>query len=150
MMTILFRTFLLYTILLFSVRLMGKRQIGQLEAGEFVAALLISELVAIPMTDTDVPISHGIVPLAIIASAEVITAFLSKKNLFIRRVLDGKPIVLVKDGSFLQENLEKARVAEDEVYAQMRMNGCEDIKMIKKITLEQNGSMSVITYEDSK
>lgn len=146
MLTILLRTFLLYGILLFSVRLMGKRQIGQLQAGEFVAALLISELAAIPMTDPDIPLAYGIVPLLLVASAEVITAYLSQKSKKIRLFLDGEPITLMKDGKYITENLEKARVARDEVEAQVRLKGYEDMKQIKTVVLEQSGDMSVIPW----
>ena len=150
MLTILFRTFLLYGILLFSVRLMGKRQIGQLQAGEFVAALLISELAAIPMTDPDIPLMYGIVPLLLVSCAEVITAFLSRRSKKIRLFLDGKPITLVKNGKFITENMEKARVAEDEVEAQARLKGYEDMKRVKTVVLEQSGDMSVLPWEDGK
>lgn len=150
MLTILFRTILLYGILLFSVRLMGKRQIGQLQAGEFVAALLISELAAIPMTDPDIPLAYGVMPLMIVASAEVITAFLSRRSKSVRRVLDGKPIVLMKDGRFIKKNMEDARVAEEEVEAQARLKGYETLDRVKTVTLEQSGDMSVIPWEDKE
>lgn len=150
MLTILFRTFLLYGILLFSVRIMGKRQIGQLQAGEFVAALLISELAAIPMTDPDIPLAYGIVPLLLVASAEVITAFISQKSKRMRLFLDGEPIMLMKDGKYITENLEKARVARDEVEAQARLKGYEDMKRIKTVVLEQSGDMSVIPWEEEE
>ncbi len=150
MLTILFRTFLLYGILLFSVRIMGKRQIGQLQAGEFVAALLISELAAIPMTDPDIPLAYGIVPLLLVASAEVITAFISQKSKRMRLFLDGEPITLMKDGKYITENLEKARVARDEVEAQARLKGYEDMKRIKTVVLEQSGDMSVIPWEEEE
>lgn len=147
MLTILFRTVILYAILLFSVRLMGKRQIGQLQAGEFVAALLISELAAIPMTDPDIPLSYGVMPLMIVASAEVITAYLSRKHDKIRKILDGEPIVLVENGRYIKKNLEKSRVAEEEVLSQIRLNGYESLNDIKTVTLEQSGDMSVIPKE---
>ncbi len=149
MLTILMRTFLLYGILLFSVRLMGKRQIGQLQAGEFVAALLISELAAIPMTDPDIPLAYGIFPLLLVTSAEVITAYLSQKSKKIRLFLDGKPITLMKDGKYITENLEKARVAKDEVEAQARLKGYDDMNRIKTVVLEQSGDMSVIPWEEN-
>lgn len=148
MLTILFRTIFLYAVLLFSVRLMGKRQIGQLQAGEFVAALLISELAAIPMTDPDIPLIYGIMPLMIIACAEVITAALSRRSKPLQKLLDGEPIILVKNGKYIKENMEKARIATDEVEAQARLKGYEDMKSVKTVVLEQSGDMSVIPWEE--
>ena len=149
MTTTLVRTIILYSVLLAAVRLMGKRQIGQLQAGEFVAALLISELAAIPMTDHDIPLSHGLIPLLTVTVCEVALAFCSQKSKKLRRLLDGQPIELVRDGKYITKNLEKARVTEDEIDAQIRLKGYADISQVKTVTLEQSGGMSVLPNDSA-
>ena len=57
------RTIIMYLIVIFVMRLMGKRQIGQLQPYEFVIALMISDLAALPMQDSAIPLWSGIVPL---------------------------------------------------------------------------------------
>ena len=58
-----FRAILLYIIVLIVMRLMGKREIGQLQPFELAISIMIADLASIPMTDTGVPISNGIIPI---------------------------------------------------------------------------------------
>ena len=54
------RIFILYVLATAAVRIMGKRQIGELQPSELVITILLSEIAAIPMQDTDIgPGEHG-------------------------------------------------------------------------------------------
>ena len=55
---------------------MGKRQIGELQMTEFISAMLLSQAAVFPMTDPDIPLLFGILPLVCIGSLEVILAML--------------------------------------------------------------------------
>jgi uncharacterized membrane protein YcaP (DUF421 family) len=123
---------------------MGKRQIGEVQLSEFVAVILLSEIAALPITDRDIPLSHGLVPLVVIASIEIIIAFVCRKSSFLRKLVDGKPVVLVKNGKVISENLTKTRVTPDEIEAEIRINGYRHIKEVDTIILEQTGKMSVL------
>ena len=63
MLVTFFRAILLYIIVLIVMRLMGKREIGQLQPFELAISIMIADLASIPMTDTGVPISNGIIPI---------------------------------------------------------------------------------------
>lgn len=144
MVIILIRTIIFYVALTILMRIMGKRQIGEVQLSEFVAVTILSELAALPITNRDIPLLHGLVPLIIITSIEIITAFICRKNATIRKIIDGKPVTLVKNGKILQENLTKTRVSPDEIEAEIRINGYRQIQEIDSIILEQTGKMSVL------
>jgi len=141
---ILFRTIIFYAALTVLMRLMGKRQIGEVQLSEFVAIILISELAALPITDRNIPFLHGLIPLLIISSIEVITSFICRKSPKVRKIIDGRPIILVENGKIINENLTKTRITPDEIEAEIRINGYRQIQEIEKITLEQTGKMSVL------
>ncbi|HHU72394.1 MAG TPA: hypothetical protein GXZ21_10235, partial [Clostridiales bacterium] len=63
MFIVLIRAIILYFIVVFIMRIMGKRQIGQLQPFELVIALMVSELAAMPMQNTGIPLFHGIIPI---------------------------------------------------------------------------------------
>ena len=63
MLATLIRTIIIYILVLLTMRLMGKREIGQLQPFELAIAIMIADLASIPMTDTGVPISNGIIPI---------------------------------------------------------------------------------------
>ena len=57
------RAVVLYIIVLIVMRLMGKREIGQLQPFELAISIMIADLASIPMTETGVPITKGIIPI---------------------------------------------------------------------------------------
>jgi len=54
---------------------------------------------------------------------------------------------LLHDGEVLHEALLKARVTENEIFAAVRSSGIPDIKAVKAVVLETDGSFSVIPYQ---
>ncbi len=147
MTVIVIRSVIFYVILTFLMRLMGKRQIGEMQLSEFVTAVLLSELAVLPITDGDIPLLHGLLPLLIISGFEVIVSFACQKSDWFRQFLNGNAIQLVKNGKYIEKNLEKARVSTDEIDTQIRINGYENIKEIKSVFLERTGKMSVLPYD---
>lgn len=149
MTAILVRTVLAYVLLLFIVRLMGKRQIGELQMTEFISAILLSEIASLPLTDRDIPLLYGIIPLCVIGSFEVILALLCKNCTPFRHLLEGKPVTLVQNGRYLEPNLTKTRISREEIDAQIRNNGFASIAEVDTVILEQTGKMSVLPKAQS-
>ena len=58
-----FRAIVLYILVLIVMRLMGKREIGQMQPFELAISIMIADLATIPMAETGVPISNGIIPI---------------------------------------------------------------------------------------
>ena len=56
MFIVLIRTIFSYALVILVMRLMGKRQIGELQPDEFVITIMITELAAVPMQDTRLPL----------------------------------------------------------------------------------------------
>lgn len=144
MTAILFRTGISYFLLLCIVRLMGKRQIGELQMTEFISAMLLSQAAVFPMTDPDIPLLYGILPLLCIGSFEVILSMLCIKSTRFRHFLEGKPIPLVENGSYVQQNLLRTRISREEVLSQIRNNGYTGLEEVDKVILEPTGNMSVL------
>lgn len=149
MVIIVVRTIIFYIVLAILMRLMGKRQIGEVSLAEFVAVVLLSELAALPITDRDIPLAHGLAPLIIISSIEIIIAYICRKSVKIRRFIDGKPIVLVQNGKIIEKNLTKTRVTPDEIESEIRVNGYRQIQEVDTVILEQTGKISVLPKKKS-
>ena len=147
MVATLIRTALSYFLLLAMVRLMGKRQIGELQMTEFISAVMLSEAAVFPITDRDIPLLYGLLPLVVISSIEVILALLCRTFTPIRHLLEGKPILLVENGQYKEENLTRTRISREEVDTQIRVFGLEDISQVDKVVLEPTGQMSVLPKE---
>ena len=63
MLIVLLRTLILYFSLILFLRLMGKRQVGELDISELVSALLLSEIVAMPIENAEIPLLSALIPM---------------------------------------------------------------------------------------
>ncbi len=140
------RTILLYLVLLTCVRLMGKRQIGQMEASEFVVAMLVADLAAIPMQDVAIPLYSGLVPILTVLGAELILSCLCLRSIRLRKLLCGKPVILIENGRIIQNNLRRTRVSIDELTGHLREKDILDLRTVQYAILETNGNLSVFPY----
>ena len=140
------RTIILYLVLLAAVRIMGKRQIGQMEASEFVVTMLVANLASIPMQDSGIPLYSGLVPILTVLGAELVLASCSLWSVRFRRLLCGKPVILIENGHVLQQNLRATRVTLDELMGHLREKDVMDIRVVQYAILETNGNLSVFPY----
>ena len=148
MTIILIRALIFYILLTFMMKLMGKRQIGEMQLSELVTTVFLSELAVLPVTDADIPLVHGLLPLIMISSIEVVVSFISQKSRKFRVFLNGNPIVLFENNKFVENNLVTARMSREDVEAQVRINGYENMGDIKTVILERTGKMSVLPKGD--
>ncbi len=150
MSIIVIRAFIFYVLLTLMMKLMGKRQIGEMELSELVTTVLLSELAVLPVTDTDIPIIHGVLPVMLISSLEVIVSFMSQRSKKFRELLNGNPIVLYEKGKFIDKNLIKTRISTEDVEAQVRINGFEGLEEVSHVMLERTGKMSILPIKNEK
>ena len=140
------RTIVLYSVLITVIRLMGKRQIGQMEPSEFVVTMLVADLASIPMQDGAIPLFSGIVPILTVLGMELVLSALSLRSIRLRKILCGKPVILIENGNILQANLRKTRVTLDELTGHLREKDVLDLRSVQYAILETNGNLSVFPY----
>ena len=141
-----FRTTVLYIVLIAVIRLMGKRQIGQMEPSEFVVTMLAANLAAIPMEDVGIPLYSGLIPILTVLGVELVLSGISMGSVRFRRILCGKPVIMIENGRILRENLLKTRVTLDELTGHLREKDVMDLTTVQYAILETNGNLSVFLY----
>lgn len=146
MLSSFYHTIILYSLLFLEVRLMGKRQLGQLEPSEFVATMLVADLAAIPIENTDMPLWKGIIPMATVLGIEALVAIASLRSIRLRKILCSKPVILIENGKILQKNMRKAKVTLDELTGQLRHKEILDLQTVQYAILETDGNLSVFPY----
>ena len=140
------RTIILYLVLIAVIRLMGKRQIGEMEPAEFVVTMLVANLAAIPMQDSGIPLLSGLVPILTVLGVQLILAVASMRFISFRRLLCGKPVILISEGTIDQTNLRRARITLDELTEHLREREVLDLSQVQYAILETNGQISVFPY----
>ncbi len=139
-------TVVFYVVLIFSMRLLGKRQLGQLEPSEFVVTMLVANLATIPMEDPSLTLLHGLLPIAIVVGAELLLSWLCMLSIRLRRLLCGKPVILIENGKIDQRALRRNRITADELTGHLRLKEVLDLGTVQYAILETNGDLSVFLY----
>ena len=140
------RTIILYLLLIASIRLMGKRQLGEMEPTEFVVTMLVANLAAVPMQESGIPLLAGAVPILVVLAMELLLSVLSYHSIRFRRLVCGKPVILIENGKLIQRNLQKTRVTPDELTEYLRLQGVVDLAQVKYAILETSGNVSALLY----
>ena len=138
------RGIIIYAIVFVIFRLMGKRQLGQLQPFEFVITLIIADLATIPMAEINIPIVHGIVPLITISLIHFLISFLSRKSITLRRVFNGKPIIVVNQNGVDYEALKKLNMDFNDLCESLRESNYFSLDQIQYAIIETNGQMTVL------
>ena len=144
------RGVILYLVLIAGIRFLGKRQLGQLEPSEVAVTMLVADLASIPMQDENIPITNGLIPIIAVLGTELLLSFLSMRSVKLRKLLCGKPVVLMENGRFLQDNMRKNRVTLDELVSQLREKEVIDPSTVQYAILETGGNLSVFPYPQER
>ena len=138
------RTLILYIFIIVAIRLMGKRQVGEMQPAELVITILVSAVASVPMQDIDIPLAHGVVPILTLIGAEVIISAISLHNLPFRRLLSGKPVIIIEHGRLNQKALRQLRLSIDDVLEDLRLKDVFDLRDVRLAQIETNGQISVL------
>lgn len=144
--TVLFRTIFFYFFVLLAYRIMGKREIGQLGVIDLIVSILIAEMVAISIEETESPIYLTIVPIAMLVLLEVVFAFISIKSRKFRVIFDGKPSLIICNGKINYKEMIKQRYSLDDLLISLRQQGIKELDNVEYAFLEPNGQLSVFKY----
>ena len=140
------RTLALYLVLVAALRLLGKRQVGQMEPSEFAVMMLLANLATVPVENLDMSILYGIIPIILIYGAEMLFSVLTLRSIRLRKLLCGKPVILIENGRISERNLKRTRITLDELTMHLREKGIFDLNTIKYAILETNGQVSTLQF----
>jgi uncharacterized membrane protein YcaP (DUF421 family) len=137
------RAIAVYVLVLTLIRLMGKRAVGNFSAFDLLVALMIGEIVD-EMIYGNVKFLQGVIPLIVIVLMHEANAWLSYLGHGFDRLLEGTPSIIVKDGEFQRKGMRRERMNEEDVIAQLRLQGMDVLREVKLAIVENDGQVSVI------
>lgn len=150
MISTVIRTVVLYIAVTLAIRIMGKRQIGDMQPNELVVTLLISEIAAIPLQDTEQPVFIGCVAIFVLVFLEIIVSILSMKSFAVRKLLNGKSVVVIKNGVIDRKAMSSVRMTVVDLIEQLRVQNVFNIEDVAFAVLEVNGNLSVLLKKDAQ
>jgi uncharacterized membrane protein YcaP (DUF421 family) len=134
-----------YSFLLVMVRITGKRTIGQFTPFDLLIVMLLSEAVSNSLTGGDESLSGGLIIASTLIALNVIIAVATSRSRRIADLVDGRPVLLGRDGKIYDDVVKKCRVAEGDVEQALREADCPLHKM-RCAFLEPDGKITIQQY----
>lgn len=138
-----------YAALVLVLRTSGKRTLSKLNAFDLVVTVALGSTLATIFLSKDVSWSEGVVALAVLALLQLLVAGITSRLPAVRSAVTAGPTLLLREGEMLEQALRDVRLTAAEVRQAIRGNGVGDVAMVAAVVLESDGSLSVVTREQS-
>jgi uncharacterized membrane protein YcaP (DUF421 family) len=133
-----------YFFLLFIVRVLSRRPGAQLTPFEFVIIFLIGGVIILATVGDDKSITNCVCAIITIGLMHLSVAGLRFRSPRISQIIDGVPLVLLKDGEWQLDAMHGMRIDDNDVMAAARVKGVSNLEGIQYAILERNGAISII------
>jgi uncharacterized membrane protein YcaP (DUF421 family) len=141
------RALVIYAFLWLVIRALGKRELSEFTAFELVLLFVVGDLVQQSVTQNDTSISAAILAVSTLAVLIVAQSYIAFRWPRSRKVLEGVPVVVVRDGTMVEEALKLERVSQDELIEQARGHGIADLSRVRVAVLEADGKVSFLSVD---
>ncbi len=143
-MDIVLRASAVFVILYLLLRLLGKRELGQLTPFELLVMIVMGDLIQQGVTHNDFSLTGALLAVATFGFLALLLSWITYLFPAMERLLDGKPRVVVRDGTIIAENLRRDRVTRSELESEMRLAGIASLKDVAWAIIEPQGKISFI------
>lgn len=137
------KTCVLYVFIIIVYRIMGKKEVGKLSIVDLIVSILIAELAAISIEESDRSILTSLIPITVLVVIQVALGFISLKNFKFRKLIDGEPKMIIKNGKVNFKEMTRLRYTLDDLISQLREQEVKSIEEVDYAVLENNGKLSV-------
>ncbi|WP_363551509.1 DUF421 domain-containing protein [Caldifermentibacillus hisashii] len=144
------RVVVVYLLIVLIFRLMGKREIGELGIIDLVVFIMIADIAVIAIERYNESFFKPMLPMGILVLIQIIFSHLSLRSRNFRKLVDGEPSIIIKDGKILEKQMKKQRYNFDDLLMQLRENNIRYISDVEFAILEPTGKLSVIKKEKNK
>ena len=140
----LFACLFIYVAVVVCLRIAGKRTLARMDEYDLAVTVAVGSVIATTMLFTEVSLVQGIAAVIGLVVLQFLGTLAKTRWLFMQRLMESQPTLLVRDGRMLPEAMKKTRITEAEVLQAIRMDGFRALDEVDAVVLETNGTFSVI------
>ncbi|GEK35684.1 DUF421 domain-containing protein [Kurthia sibirica] len=134
--------------LIFQINLMGKGNLAPSSALDQVQNYVLGGIIGGVIYNEAISILQFVLVLIIWTTLVLIVKFSRDHNRFIKKIVDGRPISLIKDGQVDVAECLRCGLSANELMFKLRSTNIYEIEVVKRAVLEQNGQLTIIEYGD--
>lgn len=130
-------------------KLMGNKQISQLSMFDYIIGISIGSIAAEFATELENP-ERTLIAMVIYAGSAYLVSVVTGKSTHLRKIINGRPLILFEKGKFYLKNLKKARIDLSDFLTHCRNQGYFDLSQVQTAVFEYNGSLSILPVEKNR
>lgn len=130
-------------VLFLLTKLMGNKQVSQLSMFDYIIGISIGSIAAEMATELENP-ENPLAAMIVYGVIAFLVSVISQRSVKVRRVMSGRPLVIMDNGIIYRENLKKARIDLSDFLTQCRTSGYFDLNQIQTAVMEYNGAISFL------
>jgi len=126
------------------MRVLGRRELSSLEPLDLILLVVLGDAIQQGLTQDDYSVTGAMIVISTIGTLAVLTSYLNFRVPWMRRVLDGRPIVLLQDGEVIEQNLKRERITLEELAEEARAQQISSLQDVRWAVFEPSGKISFI------
>jgi uncharacterized membrane protein YcaP (DUF421 family) len=136
-------TLIVFGMLVVLTRILGRKLLAQITFFDFVTGITIGTISGAYVVN-EVKGSAVLLSPVILVLCTLILGYLTVKNLKIRKLVRGEPIVIIQNGKILEKNMYRSRYTLDALEMQLREKDVFNLNEVEFAVLEPDGKLSVL------
>jgi uncharacterized membrane protein YcaP (DUF421 family) len=134
-----------YLFLLLIFRISGKRSLRSATTFDFVLLLIVAETTQQALVGEDSSVTGAFVLIVVLVGTDIALSLLKRWLPRVDRLLEGQPLVVLRDGVPLKSRMHVERIDEEDILSAARESqGIDRLDDIKRAVLEKNGAISIV------
>lgn len=134
--------------LIVQINLMGKGNLAPSSAMDQVQNYVLGGIIGGVIYNETISVLQFVLVLIIWTLLVFVLKFLKENNRLVKKIIDGKPITLVHNGTVNVRECLRNGVSANELMFKLRSNGVYEVEQLKRVVLEQNGQLTIIQSGD--
>jgi uncharacterized membrane protein YcaP (DUF421 family) len=142
------RISLVYLTIYTLLRVVLKREAGGESIADILVIVLIADILQNGMVGGYSSVGDGLILASTLIFWDWFLSWLSYHSKFFRALIKPKPLPVIRDGRILTRNARRELLTRGDLIQEIQLQGIESIEKVKEATLQPNGKLSVVPYEE--
>ena len=134
--------------LIVQINLMGKGNLAPTSAMDQVQNYVLGGIIGGVIYNDSITVLQFVLVLILWTLLVLILKFAKEHNRYVKQIVDGKHITLIKDGQVVVKECLKNGISANDLMFKLRANGIYEVQLVKRAVLEQNGQLTIVEYGD--
>lgn len=130
--------------LLLLTRLQGKKQISHMTYFDYITGITIGDVAAGVIVDESISLTRTLAAIGLLGSLSILASYIGERSRYIRKLTEGEPTIVIKEGKIMEKNLRRMRIDIDHLMMLLRKKSIFYVAEVDFAVMETDGSLSIM------